>query len=378
MKHAVKHGLVRALGSVACVGLTLFACGGDDVVVPTFEEENPNGTGGDGGKSSGGLGTPGGEDAGFAACAADTLQGKTTPLHIVLSLDISGSMCEPVEGGGSRNCSSPVSKWQQTRTALKAFFASPDSKDSLASVMTWPRVGSSCNINTAPLTPADVPLPDTGNTLDGALNNQTPNNGGTPTAQAINAAVAHAQALKASLTDNGDVVIIVATDGEPFACGSDLNDAAMAAGAAKTAGFAPYIIGVGSSLNNLNQIAASAGTNMGKAFLVSANVATSLNTALAEIKKKSLSCTLLIPKPVDGGSLDFKKVNLTFKNNSGQEQVIPYSQDCSNADGWKYTPDASSPTGIELCSGACTNTRTNDQGALSVVLGCETRVTGPK
>jgi hypothetical protein len=366
--------VTRVLGSLVCVLIPVIACGGTDLEVPEFVDPSTSdgGTGGD----SGNIGNPMGADGGFTACASDTLEGKTQPLHIILSLDISGSMCEPVEGGGTRNCASPVSKWQQTRTALKAFFASADSKDSLASVMPWPAVGTQCNVNPTPITPADVPLPDTGNTLDTALNGQTPNNGGTPTSQAINAAVAHAQALKASLTDNGNVVVILATDGEPAFCGTGLPEAVNAATAAKAAGYAPYVIGVGPSLNNLNQIAAAAGTNMGKAFLVAANVSTSLNMALAEIKKKSLSCTLQIPVP-KSGTINFKKVNLTFKPTGGTERVLAQSQDCSNPDGWKYTPDANAPTGIELCSGACGTIRAADTGALNVVLGCDTQG-GPK
>jgi von Willebrand factor type A domain len=353
--------VTRVLGSFLCVVVPILACGGaDDVAVPEFPDPSVL-DGGTGSRDGAIIGNPLG-DAGFMACA----------LHIVLSLDISGSMCESVEGGSGRDCSSPVSKWQQTRTALKAFFSSPDSKDSLASVMPWPSVGTQCNVNSAPMTPADVQLPDTGNTLDSALNAQTPNNGGTPTAQAINAAVAHAQALKAKLTDNGNVVVILATDGEPFGCTSNLNDAVSAATAAKAAGYAPYVIGVGPSLNNLNQIAAGAGTNMGKAFLVAANVSVSLNMALNEIKKKSLSCNLQIPTPTSG-TINFKKVNLTFKPTGGTERVLVQSQDCSNPDGWKYTPDANAPTGIELCSAACGTIRAADTGALNVVLGCDTQ-----
>jgi hypothetical protein len=77
-----------------------------------------------------------------------------------------------------------------------------------------------------------------------------------------------------------------------------------------------------------------------------------------------------MPKPTMGQTLDPKKVNLTFTPPGGTEQILVQSQDCSNADGWHYVPSEVAPSGIKLCANACTKVKAQDQGTISVVLGC--------
>jgi uncharacterized protein YegL len=303
------------------------------------------------------------------ACATSTLDGKTTPVNIVVALDISGSMCEGVEDP-RRDCNAVGSKWQLTKKALTTFFKDPTQKDVSASIITW--AGSSCSGFDKPVNPANVALPDAANSLVNALT-MTPN-GGTPTVAAIKGAQAYAQTVLAAKPGE-KVVIALATDGEPTDCGS-VSQAATQAGATKASGIPVYVIGVGPSLDNLNAIAAGAGTNNHKAFLVQRNVEVEFAKAMQEIKGNALGCSLKMPTAPAGEKLDLTKVNLTFKTNNGTVQTVPYSQDCSVAGGWKYMPSAQAPESIELCTNACNDIKVNDKGQLSVVLGCATK-TGP-
>jgi hypothetical protein len=359
------------LVSLCGLALVSVACSGSDDGSPQFQDETP-------GKPAGSSGSSGVPDIGggmppkpgeFEACASQTVKGTSAPVHIVIALDISGSMCEQVEDPFAfRDCSDPGSKWQQTKMAFKSFFSDAKSADSYASIITW--AGDSCNGYNTPRNPADVALPDTAGKLLGALSGVQPD-GGTPTAAAIAGAVAYAKTLKASLTDNGQVVVALATDGEPTACGQ-MNGAKAAAAKSVIDKVPVYVIGVGSSVNNLDQIAMSAQTNGGKSILVQNDVATNLNKAMADIKGKSLGCGLQLPAATDGKPVDYGKVNLTFTNNNGATQTVPHSQGCTSPDGWTYTPSESAPTGIELCSAVCSSVKTNDKGSVGVVLGCAT------
>ena len=72
-----------------------------------------------------------------------------------------------------------------------------------------------------------------------------------------------------------------------------------------------FVIGVGTSLTNLNAIAAAGGTT--KAYLVSAgaNVTQQFIQALNDIRKKTLGCEYQMPK-TDAGIIDPSKVELEW------------------------------------------------------------------
>jgi von Willebrand factor type A domain len=317
----------------------------------------------------------------FDKCASATVSGMPAPVHIVIAQDTSGSMCElTADVTAAKDCTVPGSKWQQTIAALNGFFTSQASRDSFASIIPWTTNLAMFCANYTALTPKDVALPDTNGTLTAALKKIKPD-GGTPTANAIKAAHAYATQLKAGLTDGGHVVIALATDGLPTPeCGGFTETGALklaedAAAAASAAGLPVFVIGVGDAVGNLDGIAAAAKTNGNKAFLVTTDVATELNTALQKIKDQALGCELQMPKPPNGQTLDPKKVNLTFTPPKGAVQTLAYSQDCASSSGWQYFPNAARPTSVRLCGTACAAARASGQGAISIVLGCEVNVT---
>jgi hypothetical protein len=119
----------------------------------------------------------------------------------------------------------------------------------------------------------------------------TSRTGSTPTAAAIDAAVAYLKTVE----DPNNKAILLATDGLPN-CGNPLNfsadgmpGATGAAEAARAAGFPVYVIGLGPRLDNLNSLAEAGGT--GSYF--PATSTTALNAALGAITRVVTStCTI--------------------------------------------------------------------------------------
>ncbi|NOU32792.1 MAG: VWA domain-containing protein [Polyangiaceae bacterium] len=307
------------------------------------------------------------DGGGLTACATSTSDGELKPLHMVLSIDVSGSMCEINDNPVNRNCANPQSKWAQLKLALSSFFGAASSRGISASVITW--AGDVCKGFDAPLVP-EVPLPDTASLLATAIAKQSPL-GATPTHAAIDGARRYASALQAGLKDGGKVAIAVATDGLPLGC-STLAQAHASAQASNAAGLPVYIIGVGKQATNLKSLAAAGGTV--DAFNVSsASVVAELTKALEAIRGRAGGCSLALPTPPPGQTLDLKKVNVVVES-SPSSSTIPYSQDCADPTGWKYMPDATAPTGIELCAASCGQMQTGKPRIVKLVLGCETRV----
>jgi von Willebrand factor type A domain len=361
---------ITALVALSVLGI---ACGGSDDVSDFVPEATPATNAAEEIPSLGENSNVG-PSTSLESCATATVAGTIAPVHLVIAQDISGSMCqlpsESIDIIGA-NCSRPGTKWQLTLAALNAFFSDPASVNSHASVITWS--GATCSPFETPLAPKDVALPDVAGSLSLALKASAPN-GATPTSVAIDGAVKYAKKLQSTLTDGGKVVVALATDGSPTSCGG-LPTALTSAASAKTQGFAPYVIGVGSLIPKLDSIASAAGTNGGKAFLVQANIAKELNDALKAIKQQSISCALKLPAAPAGQSLDFGRVNVVSNDGKG-DVTVPYSQDCANASGWKYAPNASNPDSIELCKSRCDVLKAATKKAeFKVVLGCTTRVT---
>jgi hypothetical protein len=340
-----------------------------------FCDPTSSSSGGSSGTSSGGFADGG---TTINGCTGSELSGKAQPVHMILALDTSGSMCNDITGngqlpgGGNRTCQSADSRWQLTVGALASFFKNANSASVFASVIPWADESNNCsNLKPydAPLSPADEPLPNSSDSLASSIRALQPK-GATPTKAALEGALRHANALKGRLTDGGRVVIALVTDGEPT-CGTS-NDAKAAAATAKAAGVPVYVIGIGTSEVSMNSIAEGGGTNSGKAFFIKNNIDAEMAAALADIKGSALGCATKLPAAPQGERVDLAKVNvkLTVK---GSEKVVPQSQDCSNASGWRYIPDATNPTGIELCTGACAEVSASLVDAkLNIVLGCTT------
>lgn len=355
--------------------------------------------GGSSGASGGSSGTSGGD---FKECANQVTDGEPIPLHLVMALDKTGSLChfknsqlncEIVNGqqlcGYTEDCSQPDATWNLLKPALSAFFASADSKNIYLSIVPF-------STTAEPVCPSDMPvlagasevlLPAGAASIDAVVQSIVPA-GGTPTAGGIRSALNFANGLNVPAGEKSAMLLV--TDGIPNFCGRDyynveqgLDAAIDAAGDAREAGLPPYVLGIRDwplaedSLDNLNAIAQEAGTNGNQAIIVQPEdpqqVIADLSAALGEIREQVLGCDLGLPTAPAGQTLDYKKINVVHVAAGGAETVVPYSQDCSNANGWKYD-NPTAPTRIEFCTAACTLVKTG--GNVKIVLGCETQGPG--
>lgn len=299
-----------------------------------------------------------------SACATSNAGADLLPVNLVFMVDKSGSMNED-------------SKWTSSKAALEAFFADPASKGLWASMAFFSQPDE-CNVSVyatpdAPMRALPDPL-----AFKTRLDPITPS-GNTPTLPAMQGAIQYAQSVQAAAKPGEKVVIVLVTDGEPNDC-SSTPDNVGAAAATVAATIPTYVIGVGAGAANLNTIAKGGGT--APAIMVAtsnpAQITADLLKAIGAIKKASLGCNYALPAPPSGKTLDIGSVNVNYTPGGGALTTLPYSADCSNANGWHYDNPAA-PTQIVMCPASCT-TLQNDKsgGAIDIVFGCATVGTSPK
>ncbi len=100
--------------------------------------------------------------------------------------------------------------------------------------------------------------------------------------------------------------------------------------------------------------------------------------ATAVIGGSQVACVFDIPAPPNNQSIDFTKVNVKFFETPTATGVpffnVPGGQGaCAGDDEW-YFDDASSPTQILLCPGACSQVQAADEGRVEVTFDCETQI----
>jgi hypothetical protein len=210
--------------------------------------------------------------------------------------------------------------------------------------------------------------------------------GRTPTAPALQGAVAHAHDWAVAHPGHG-VVAVLATDGLPTECTPlDIGPVAAlaAAGVNGTPKIPTFVIGVfgpddPSSPQNLQTIAQSGGTD--HAFIVdtSGDVTTEFRKALDAIRGSSLlECDLEVPKGKPGAPLDFGLVNLAFidqKEHATQLVYVGAEAACGAypGRGWHYDvdPKTADPTKITLCPDICSTFRGAAGARLDLQIGCK-------
>lgn len=294
------------------------------------------------------------------ACATETQKAEPLPLDIYIMLDKSGSMLG--------------TKWTSTVSAINSFVNDAQSAGIGVGLDFFPD-NPECSIGTysTPSVPIAT-LPGNAPNISSALSSTGPS-GGTPTLPAMQGALTYAQTHAIKNPDHV-VVIVLATDGQPNDCNSSVGGVSGIAqqGVNGSPKILTFVIGVGSALSNLNQIAQAGGTN--SAFIVdtSGNVGQQFIDALNAIRGAALACEYLIPKP-QTGTVDPTKVNVTFTPDGGQPETWPkYANEAAcppTGNGWYYDNDVA-PTKILLCPGTCSMVK-NTKGQVDVLFGCATK-----
>ncbi len=368
---SIRSKLSFGIGSTLLV--TLVACGGADPSISDFnkgakhsssdgagDDTTPSGTLGGGTKA-----TAPGAGTDLAACATQSATAEARPVYLVFMFDKSGSMT-----------SNGSPKWGSAKAASKAFFESADSKGISASLSFFPdQEDYSCNVpdyDTPRVSMAALPSTSFGSSLD----NQIPG-GGTPTYQALQGAISYAQGIASGQGKDGKVAIVLVTDGLPDSgCGNTAISSvkSLVSGVATT--LPTYVIGVGSALSNLNEIAVGGGTT--SALIVPVDNPTQIQAdftkAINQIKASALTCDYKIPAAPAGETFDRSKVNVQHTPTGSAASTLTYNQACTGGTGWQYD-DANNPTRILLCGGTCDGIKAK-AGKVDILFGCATQ-TGP-
>lgn len=338
-----------------------------------------------------------------AACATSVVKADKIPLDLYVMLDRSSSMSDSVSGGGT--------KWSTVTSALGTFVQQPGldgvsvgmqyfgvPSGQTCSVTTCTvdadcgasacgpcvanfclgvvsSLGDSCSASDYAMPAVEIaPLPGVASSIVSSMSAHSPTTG-TPTSAALQGAVDHAKAWRQAHPSDA-VVAVLATDGEPSGCDENLSDidAIAATALAGTPSVMTFVIGVGSSLANLNGIAAAGGTN--QAFLVDTggNVNQQFLDAMNAIRHAALGCNYLIPTPTTGDP-NYGEVNVVYQPMGGGAQTFPNVPDLAscpaNGNGWYYDNPAA-PTQIILCPASCTLVEGDMTGEVDVTLGCST------
>lgn len=201
-----------------------------------------------------------------ADCAGKFYNGRGITPDIYVLFDVSGSMATRDDG--------TLMRIDAVRDALESFLNDPGSSGIGVGIGYFGTQPLSCACTSCD--PADYATPAVAiDALPGQLRALTTSLGGatptgeTPTGAALRGACGYAGGYKQAHPGH-DVVLLLVTDGEPQApltsragtCNPTLADATAAASACLTGGLPvrTYVLGVGPSLTNLNQIAAAGGT----------------------------------------------------------------------------------------------------------------------
>ena len=317
-------------------------------------------------------------------CVGELYQGQGLPLDIYVMFDVSGSMATMDDGVTMRI--------DAVRAALKQFLGDPASaglRVGLGYFGTQPLSCACTSCNPSDYATAAVPLttlPAGAAMLTGSLAAQAPT-GETPTGAALRGACSYANVAKQATPGHAMVVLLV-TDGIPQAplssqmggCNPTLADANAAAASclAGATSIRTYVLGVGPSLANLNQIAVAGGT--GRAYLVENGGAAGVLEALNAIRKDAMiPCSLEIPKAPNGlATVNLATVNLVYADASCKLSTIVNVKTAAGCDpqqgGWYYD-DPARPTSIELCDASCAAVGAPG-GELRVSVGCSTITIG--
>lgn len=317
---------------------------------------------------------------GSGICAGQVSQAEQIVLDMLIAMDGSGSMTDAVDGGAR--------KWDLVVAAVDAFVSDPESAGIGAGLTYFglregPDAGEfvvSCNpLDYARPAVGIGVLPSNGVAIATSLSNYVPQ-GGTPTRPALEGIVRQAHAWEA-LHPTHRLIIVLATDGEPNDCGSTIASvAAIAKSAASEAPpIATYVIGVGASLSNLDQIARAGGTS--SAYVVDArqNTTASFLAALNAIRGEAvLPCTYELPPASPGKPFDYERVNVDYTPGTTSVPApllqVPSRGACDPGlplSGWHYD-DPLAPTSIALCPSTCKTVQGDTAGSIQVRVGCKT------
>jgi len=336
--------------------------------------------GGRGPGSTDDAGDTGADDAG-ADGAVDECEGVDFPVaghppRALVVLDRSASMEYGV----------PDSPWYACEEALVAITAQLDFQIEFGLLM-FPALDTVC---AAPGAEPDVPVgPSTSLAIEEAMTESGPSGNGTPTAVAL----ARGFEYLVGLDGEDDRFVILATDGapncsenplydcetctwtssscdDPRSCLDDLGTYSIVTEYHDNWGIDTYVIGLGGVWDVWDDVLANVAAYGGTGDYYPAQTeegAAEMTAALQEIAAANTECVF----DVDWGSLGLGvSQDPSLVNVLAEGEFVPYSEDCSNADGWHWADGDT----IELCPGLCEDYKWGVVSWIHASFGCDTVV----
>jgi len=356
--------------TLTCIAASWWGCA-KPTEEPTTVTSSSSSTSQSASSGSSGTGGTGGIDTNFdggvvddgGACTSTSAAAEHIQLDIIFVIDRSGSMSGP--------------RWIGTTTALTTFFNDPASAKIGAGLVYFP------NYKASPCVPEDYePLDVPINVLPTnafTLTNSMPADAtglNTPTYGALKGALKAATAYQDAHPTH-KVTVVIATDGEPNACGTTTIDniAALAKSARNYNGVLTYVIGVeGSIIANLDKIAEAGGTT--SAYDITTDIS-QFSKKMEEIRSAALGCEFGIPPPPNGKDLDSDKVNFSYTpKGTGMSKILLRADDlidCGTKPGWYYDSNIA-PTKIILCPASCNTVQADSNAKISVLFGCKSQI----
>jgi len=305
----------------------------------------------------------GGGDVMNGECDRQDFDLARRPAEILIVLDRSGSMKEKPSGG-----SGDATKWSLVVPGVNEVVTETNASVSWGLKVFPEGEGSECIAGSVTdAIPVAIAATNAAAVTAQVLAT-TPEGNGTPTGDAINAAVAY---LK-TLSDPNPKFILLATDGEPSCAGTKKSSedarpyAVQAVTDAATAGFKTFVVGVAttktSATQALNDMAVAGqmprtDPNPLATKYYLASTKDELVQSLKAITGQVSSCVFdLTSKPPDPS-------NIAVHVNG---ETAP--QDTTHADGWDYT--SSSFLQVEVYGSWCDQIKTATSNKVNFVLGC--------
>ena len=330
-------------------------------------------TGSAGVTGTAGTGTAGTGDTsdGGKNCGLVTFNLERKPAEVLLLLDRSASMADPPDS------TTTTPKWDIVTAAVKQVVTATDSAVSWG-LKTFPEgTGSACAAGSVTAN-IDVPIAAMNATaVVAGVNAAVDSGNGTPTGDAVNAAVAYLQKLTAN-GDSNPKYILLATDGEPSCAAIPTSESTTNARPyaitsvtnAATAGYNTFVVGIVTKSNDtmtLNMLA-DAGKEAVNDPRPLANhfyqgtTQDALTTALNVITGQVSSCVFPLnpPPPVLN---DPTKLGVYF---TSANTKVPY--DATMTDGWAYT-DASD-TAVKVYGSWCDMIENQGANMVTIKYGC--------
>ena len=368
-----RFGVLSSLTLTSILFATVWGCSAsssrDNPVSGPAGGAGGSGFGGTGGSLGGGSGASGAggtivvpTDSGGAdapECGGETFPLERKPAKVLLVLDRSGSMEDPPDGA-----SASTTKWDLVVPSLNQVISQTDAQIPWG-LKTFPEGDVEyCTVTDA----IDVQVAANNATaVTGAITRTTPRGNGTPTGDAMKAAVKYLQSLDAA-GDTDQKYILLATDGEPSCVGGSETSqdtarpyAVQAVTDAVTAGYHTFVIGVSTTKTTarqaLNDMAvagqeARPDPNPLATKFYLANTQSELVAAMSAITGAVVDCRFSLSTPPPSGEHVGVRVGA---------EVVP-------AESWDFT--GADKRTVEVTGEWCERIKTGNADSVRIVFGC--------